>query len=65
MDISLETLIRNSLDMHLTGFAFKNHKDSIMAYGKICGHDDGYMCECRINELIKRIKNHIDNEKDH
>lgn len=29
------------------------HPDSIMEYGKICKHDDGHMCRCRIDKLIE------------
>ncbi len=28
------------------------HKDSIMSYGKICEHDDGYLCEHRRKYII-------------
>ncbi len=31
-------------------------KESILAYGNICQHDSGYLCEHRLNWLINYIK---------
>jgi hypothetical protein len=35
------------------------HKDSIMAYDKICNHDDGYLCEHRRTWIIEFIKSNF------
>jgi hypothetical protein len=46
--------------LHTSGsYDIPYHKDSIMSYGKICNHDDGYLCEHRrkyIIDLLKKIE---------
>jgi hypothetical protein len=32
------------------------HEDSIMKYDCVCKHDDGFMCEHRIEKLINLIE---------
>jgi len=43
--------------LHTSGsFDTPYHEDSIMSYGKICNHDDGYLCEHRRRYIIDFIK---------
>lgn len=39
--------------LHTSGnYDIPYHKDSIMSYGNICEHDDGYLCEHRRKYII-------------
>ena len=31
-------------------------KDSIMHYEQLCNHDDGFLCECRLQYIIDWLK---------
>ena len=31
-------------------------KGNIMEYGNFCNHDDNFLCKCRIDWIIERIK---------
>jgi hypothetical protein len=43
--------------LHTSGsYDIPYHKDSIMFYGKICEHDDGYLCEHRRKYIIDLFK---------
>jgi hypothetical protein len=43
--------------LHTSGsFDTPYHEDSIMSYGKICNHDDGYLCEHMRRYIIDFIK---------
>jgi len=43
--------------LHTSGnYDIPYHKDSIMSYGKICEHDDGYLCEHRRKYIIDLFK---------
>lgn len=56
--MTTNTLIRELLRSPSTwDYNEESFRDSIMIYGKICNHNTGYMCECRIEELIKRLEN--------
>lgn len=35
---------------------------SIMHYGQLCNHDDGYLCEHRLQFIINQLKNTSINE---
>jgi hypothetical protein len=50
-DEQLENILHTS-GRHNTQY----HKDSIMSYGKICEHDDGYLCEHRRKYIIDLFK---------
>ena len=50
-DEELENILHTS-GHHNTQY----HKDSIMSYGKICEHDDGYLCEHRRKYIIDLFK---------
>ena len=37
------------------------HEESIMGFQKICYHDDGYLCDHRLNWLLTEIEKHLIN----
>ena len=37
-------------------YSIPYHEDSIMTYGKICDHDDGYLCEHRREWIEQTLK---------
>jgi hypothetical protein len=50
-DVLSDEQLKNIL--HTSGnYDIPYHKDSIMSYGKICEHDDGYLCEHRRQYII-------------
>lgn len=54
-DVISDEQLENTL--HTSGrYDTPNHKDSIMSYGKICEHDDGYLCEHRRKYIIDLFK---------
>jgi hypothetical protein len=56
----LESL-RNTLHVNLSGeWRSKYHKDSIMDYNVICQHDEGVLCECRLEKLLQLIDSHLE-----
>lgn len=37
-------------------YSVDNPKDSIMHYEQLCDHDDGFLCECRLQYIIDWLK---------
>ena len=40
-------------------YSIPYHEDSIMTYGKICDHDDGYWCEHRREWILEFFKSNF------
>jgi hypothetical protein len=40
-------------------YSIPYHKDSIMTYGKICDHDNGYLCEHRREWILAFFKSNL------
>lgn len=40
-------------------YSIPYHEDSIMTYGKICDHDDGYLCEHRREWILEFFKSNF------
>lgn len=51
IELHLRKLLHVPLEMNEPYDSF-----SIMQYSFICEHDDGIMCECRLNHLINFLK---------
>ena len=51
---ALTKLLIEALDTDDNGGEYNTK--SIMAYGKICQHDDGYLCKCRRDWILKQIE---------
>lgn len=35
---------------------YNRPQKSIMEFDNICDHDDNFLCECRLNWIVERIK---------
>ena len=43
-----------------TSYLEDTPKDSIMHYSQLCNHDDGFLCECRLEYIL----NYLNQNKD-
>lgn len=58
MTQELENELRKILALDLSG-SNTDFPDSILTYNVVCNHDDGYLCEHRLEWLIEFLKEKI------
>jgi hypothetical protein len=60
-DVSGELLLKElETKLNTSGsYSIPYHEDSIMTYGKICDHDDGYLCEHRREWILEFFKSNL------
>ena len=60
-DVSGELLLKElETKLNTSGsYSIQYHEDSIMTYGKICDHDDGYLCEHRREWILEFFKSNL------
>jgi len=60
-DVSGELLLKElETKLNTSGsYSIPYHEDSIMTYGKICDHDDGYLCEHRREWILEFFKSNF------
>ena len=60
-DVSGQLLLKKlETKLNTSGsYSIPYHEDSIMTYGKICDHDDGYLCEHRREWILEFFKSNF------
>ena len=60
-DVSGELLLKElETKLNTSGsYSIPYHEDSIMTYGKMCDHDDGYLCEHRREWILEFFKSNF------